>query len=865
MRRRCLTLWFATVLFLCSAAIHAQEPFRDLGRAHDFPQERFVEQSVWLPYWAERDHHHSTLHVRNVMLHTPLDIQVEIYSAAGSVIANESARLDPAGNLDFELESLVSASLAGEDRAGAVRISFLYPLAGVVQAEVSVLDNHRNHAYTIVGRPAQASEWNSAYLAFRWPTSNTYLELAFFNPLDKEVSADLSLLTGADWQAVESFRLRPREMRKLRVPAMLLAQSRTAPESTSLLRAVYSVSATEVVANVWLEDETTGFSNTVLFHEGRPQSNMLYGSQLVAHGYPRDLLPDGPDFTGHLVLANAGGETASVTPTLYCEIGEELVEKRLPAREIEPETVVSIPLNDVVAEQFGQASGTICSVEAEFTGEPGEVFGRYFGESSTLTYGLYSKLEAGMGRAYNELYWSVEGDRMPLLTVTNFSDSEENIRIWATRDADSKLLRELQVPAKASIHLNMQREFTDRAATLDALKVRAYGGFHIRAESPTAKILVKEHIFSLSRQVASPYYGGPDIIISHHIQNYPPDMVVNQNATAETMTCYYSGCYWNGWQINSFDPSIVSTQAPPGSVPRPITAHQTGNATLYSSAIGPINVYGDEGEKEGFAIISVYDTTPVIGAIVPNTIPAGGSQIAEIYGTNFGTNPTVSATGGITVTHLYKSPTQINVQFHAPATPPGSYSVTVTSTGHSGTGFMQAPGGGGGSSQPESNEETVQVQQPCDHEDKSSLYNEYRNIIYGTAYRPECNDFSTNVSTTNFTFSELNTSNTYTYGIFKSSLTDGVECVRLENGGTPLTINSAYRGPAKNSQVGGATESRHIYGDAVDFHAPSGSTLRNNVTDNDDIKTTCNACREPLHMTSTWIHFDWRAACPSGW
>jgi hypothetical protein len=62
---------------------------------------------------------------------------------------------------------------------------------------------------------------------------------------------------------------------------------------------------------------------------------MLYGSQFVAHGYPRDLLPDGPDFASHLVLANAGRETASVTPTLYCKIGEELVEKRQPAREID--------------------------------------------------------------------------------------------------------------------------------------------------------------------------------------------------------------------------------------------------------------------------------------------------------------------------------------------------------------------------------------------------------------------------------------------------------------------------------------------------------------------------------------------------
>jgi hypothetical protein len=252
----------------------------------------------------------------------------------------------------------------------------------------------------------------------------------------------------------------------------------------------------------------------------------------------------------------------------------------------------------------------------------------------------------------------------------------------------------VELPAKASVHINMQQDFTQRAAEPESLRDQAYGGFFIRAENPTARILVKEHIFSLSKQVASPYYGSVHILISHHIQSYPPQMVVGQNSTAQTMTCYYSGCYWNGWQISSFHPTIVSTQWLPGWVPRPITAHQPGTATLYSSAQGPINQYGDQGWKDDAVIISVYDATPVINAIVPNTIPAGGSQIAEIYGLNFGANPQVSATGGIQTSILYASPTQINVQFSAPATPPGNYNVWVTSNGFSGSGFLQAPGGG---------------------------------------------------------------------------------------------------------------------------------------------------------------------------
>ncbi|MDZ7638496.1 MAG: D-Ala-D-Ala carboxypeptidase family metallohydrolase [Bryobacterales bacterium] len=374
---------------------------------------------------------------------------------------------------------------------------------------------------------------------------------------------------------------------------------------------------------------------------------------------------------------------------------------------------------------------------------------------------------------------------------------------------------------------------------------------------------MKEHIFSLSKQVASPYYGSVDIIISHNIQNYPPQMVVNQHSQAETMTCYYSNCYWNGWQISSFNPDIVSTQWPMGWVPRPIQAHRPGLATLYSTAVGPINQYGDEGEKFGSALIDVYDATPVINAIVPNTIPAGGSEVVEIWGLNFGTNPSVQASAGITVgTIVYSSPNQINVQLtHNPGFPPGQYNVWVTSSGFSGSGFQQAPGGGGGS-QAQSNQGTVQAQPSCPINHQSQVYDQYRNIVYGTSYRPTCAVIETNISTTNFTFNELNVNNNLTYGIFTQALRTGVECVRTQNGNVALTINSAYRTPARNQAVGGATESRNIYGDAVDFAASAQSTLRTNV---DTIRDECSACREPIHLTPTWVHFDWRATCPSGW
>ncbi len=152
---------------------------------------------------------------------------------------------------------------------------------------------------------------------------------------------------------------------------------------------------------------------------------------------------------------------------------------------------------------------------------------------------------------------------------------------------------------------------------------------------------------------------------------------------------------------------------------------------------------------------------------------------------------------------------------------------------------------------------------PCGNPQIDIVYGEYRNPVYATTYSPNCGDFATGVSTPNFGWNELNTGNDFQYGIFRGSLTTGVECARRENGNTPLCINSAYRNPARNLRIGGATNSRHIFGDAVDFSALAGSTLRANVN---IVGRACGACREPPDRTPTWIHYDWRpGGCPVDW
>lgn len=149
----------------------------------------------------------------------------------------------------------------------------------------------------------------------------------------------------------------------------------------------------------------------------------------------------------------------------------------------------------------------------------------------------------------------------------------------------------------------------------------------------------------------------------------------------------------------------------------------------------------------------------------------------------------------------------------------------------------------------------------CGNTDKDLLLNEYYTPPWETTEKPACGDFVINVSTAHFSYSELN-SGYFQHSILRGTLLAGSECIWTQHGGTPVTVNSGFRNPSKNAAVPSVPNSRHVYGDAIDFHAPAGSHLRQNSW---NFKLACGACREPLTATPTWVHYDWRGGCPTGW
>ena len=129
---------------------------------------------------------------------------------------------------------------------------------------------------------------------------------------------------------------------------------------------------------------------------------------------------------------------------------------------------------------------------------------------------------------------------------------------------------------------------------------------------------------------------------------------------------------------------------------------------------------------------------------------------------------------------------------------------------------------------------------------------------------PECYDFTNSRGSSYYGFSAINGGD-YSYALVRDPLVaaassgHGLDKWR-EAFGENRNISSGYRNPARNASVAGATNSRHMYGDAADL-----DTQTNTQTEWDDMVTAANAS-DPSYVEPVTgpcglgcVHIDWRS------
>lgn len=137
-------------------------------------------------------------------------------------------------------------------------------------------------------------------------------------------------------------------------------------------------------------------------------------------------------------------------------------------------------------------------------------------------------------------------------------------------------------------------------------------------------------------------------------------------------------------------------------------------------------------------------------------------------------------------------------------------------------------------------------------------------VRYGVNVHPSCGSFTRSAHTVHFTFGELNTGD-YSWALLRApflagaSSGYGLDRWREEYGG-PRTANSAYRNPSHNARVGGASQSRHMFGDAADLRNVSGTTREYNAMVSAARRAHADYIEPPtLACRIACAHADWRA------
>ena len=149
---------------------------------------------------------------------------------------------------------------------------------------------------------------------------------------------------------------------------------------------------------------------------------------------------------------------------------------------------------------------------------------------------------------------------------------------------------------------------------------------------------------------------------------------------------------------------------------------------------------------------------------------------------------------------------------------------------------------------------------------RDTIIGEY--MTYNISYIPVCTDFTQTAHANYFTFAEINVTGDYSWALIRQPLIAaqtsgyGLDAWRANYGG-PRIINSGYRNPKHNALVGGAAQSRHVFGDAADFRNQSFGGQNQNAEWQAMVNAANSAAADYVELSTgpcgyACTHADWR-------
>lgn len=216
------------------------------------------------------------------------------------------------------------------------------------------------------------------------------------------------------------------------------------------------------------------------------------------------------------------------------------------------------------------------------SGPPGALVGRSFSVSADKKYGFYSALEQYTYSGVSEVYWTTEEDRDSILTVANFRDAQDAVRIEVTYNGGVFALPDLVLAPRASQTISMR----DVLATGVDRDGRSFpegitsGGFRIRGDAAKSRFLVKEHVIDHRHRFAMPFYGTPIWATSMYItasgayeggMSYDFDVIVTFSDSSQELDC---------GSVSSSNSSVANVSKNSWDCRNTLEAGNVGSATI---------------------------------------------------------------------------------------------------------------------------------------------------------------------------------------------------------------------------------------------------------------------------------------------
>jgi hypothetical protein len=716
-----LFLLIFLVILMASSLVHQRPSLSRAQTGQSGQPDETAPREIDFPYYSFRDGFSSTVLLVSSSV-KPLDFVMAIHSRSGQTLLAPTMTIQPRAKLTVDLRALLtslSADLTGEFGEGSISIYFngaVMPLLGQLTTsnparslifESDVVDNSPG-----VGLlpPALNAVW--------WGLgSGREARVSVSNTSGEPVTADLFLDFQNERHSADPLAFAPHETKVVSVTQLLgglKVSPAQAPEGGITI--IQRGPRPSLIAQGRITDSATGFSTTLNF----PDPSAQWASALHASGVPIGMPSKDSPYAGtgvfipHVVVRNLTGAPQSVKVTV-----EYPGEKETQRVDLVPLALESYSTSDLALDSaFGLLPLPLpfCSIRVQYSGPPGSVIGEISSIEQKNDMVIDSRMRnEGDGWAGSGGHpWHLDEETESILFLTNMSDQEARIGFQVSAGGVVYHITDLKLMPHETraIDLRKLRDAQKPDFLGNKIPANATDGSALWGRIDNVPVMGRLVVLQRRKALASSYScdpcSCPMSLTSYPLQltpspvNVTPQQALQVHASAQYVQCG-TNYYWYdetiagtmNWSSDNPGVATVNNLAAKGLVTGVSGGTTTIRATYqdyaYSPSYGcPCNSWQviDLGSDTANVKPSVTSMSPTRGLI-------GVTTSVTINGKGFGTNPTVNAGSGVTVTRGSFTDTQVQASFAvASNAPSGNHSVTVTTaqgTSNSVNFYVQVP------------------------------------------------------------------------------------------------------------------------------------------------------------------------------